>query len=257
MSAASSVVPASVIPVASELVHRIAARLSGGVLALETFEQHHLAQPLLDRLSRKAAPARARGHITMDDARPSDLGALTDRYMIIDTDPRAKNDKILDCHTAGNPGLRHQHTMAPDRHIVSDLDEVVDLRPLAYDGIAIGAAIDGTACTDLNVVLNDHAPNLRHLDMARGAHHVAKSVLANADARVNDHPITDQGVNDGTADPDRTITANPDRGPDDSGRTDQGSRPDLRARPNDGTRIDGDTTFQPCRGMDKGARRYT
>ena len=67
---------------------------------------------------------------------------------------------------AGNARLRHHDAMAANADIVADLDEVVDLGALADHGVADGAAVDGGAGADLDVVLDDDAADLRHLEVA-------------------------------------------------------------------------------------------
>src|SRR5215471_4830505 len=253
MSAASIVVPTSLIRLA--LVHRTSARLPGRVLALEAFKQHDLAQPLFDRLCGKAAVARSRRYVAVNDACSGDLGALTDRDMVVDADTGAKDHEILDCHTARNSGLRHQHAMTSNGNIVADLHQVVDLGALPYDGVAIGPSVDGAASADLDVVLNDDAPNLRHLHVAGGRHHISEPVLANVGAGVNDHAVTQQGMNDGTAGADRAIAADADGRSDDGVSGDQCAGADLGVGPYHGAGIGGEAVFDPGCGMDRGARR--
>ena len=53
--------------------------------------------------------------------------------------------------------------MLPDFHVVPDLDEIIDLGPLAYHGFAQGRAVNGRAGADLHVVLDSDNPDLRNL----------------------------------------------------------------------------------------------
>ena len=59
------------------------------------------------------------------------------------------------------PHLRHDDAMAPDRHVVADLDQIVDLGALADHGVADRAAVDGGAGADLDVVLDDDPADLQ------------------------------------------------------------------------------------------------
>ena len=56
--------------------------------------------------------------------------------------------------------------MPADRHIVTDLDLIVDFRAFADHGVAQTAAIDGRSGADLDVVLDQDAAGLRYLQMA-------------------------------------------------------------------------------------------
>ncbi len=73
--------------------------------------------------------------------------------------------------------------MTADDDVVGDLDEIVDLGPLADDRVAIGAAIDRRSGADLDVVLDDHAADLRRLEMPAGTHREPESVLTDVRRR--------------------------------------------------------------------------
>src|ERR1700737_3098392 len=64
--------------------------------------------------------------------------------------------------------------MAADFHVVRDLDQVVDLGPLADHGVADRAPVDGRIGADLDPILDDDAPDLRHLAVPSGTRQVAK-----------------------------------------------------------------------------------
>ncbi len=73
--------------------------------------------------------------------------------------------------------------MPADQHIVGDLHEIVDLGALADHGVADRAPIDRGVGADLDIVLDDDAADLRHLDVAGRSHHVAEAVLSDASSR--------------------------------------------------------------------------
>src|SRR5882757_6733551 len=89
-------------------------------------------------------------------------------------------------------GLGHQHRMAADDDVVADLHQIVDLRPLADHGVAVCAAVDRYAGANLDIVLNDHAPDLGHFEMPPRPKGEPEAVLSDMCAGMNDHAIADQ-----------------------------------------------------------------
>ena len=87
--------------------------------------------------------------------------------------PRATKSSIT--QEPETPDLGDDHAMAADDDVVADLHEIIDLRALADDRVAIGAAVDGRAGADLDVVLDDDAADLRHLEVAARAHARSRS----------------------------------------------------------------------------------
>src|SRR6202035_6159593 len=120
-----------------------------------------------------------------------------------DAGTRAKHSAVADGDVVGNAGLaRHHHiishldaaryadlrdndAVSPDRAVVADLHQIVDLGALADDGIAAGAAVDGRIGAYLHIVLNDDAAGLRDFFMALRARQIAKTVLADTGARMD------------------------------------------------------------------------
>src|ERR1700730_8842427 len=141
ISAVSSVVATSFMPPRSPVV----LGFRRGLVALvgthcQTLQRLHLAEPLPDRLGGSAAPDRSRRNVVLDDADRRDLGPLADRDMVVDSHPGGEHDEIPQRHAAGYSGLGHDDAMPADFHIVGDVDEVVDLGPLADDGVAVRSA---------------------------------------------------------------------------------------------------------------------
>ena len=74
--------------------------------------------------------------------------------------------------------------MPADGHIVADLDLVVDFGAFADHGVAQAAAVDGGSGADFDVVLDQDAAGLRHLQMAVGAEEDESiAVLSDAGSR--------------------------------------------------------------------------
>ena len=143
--------------------------------------------------------------------------------------------------------------MPADRDVVTNLHLIVDLGALADHGIAAGAAIDRRARTDLDVVLDNDAAELRNLDQAALARDEAEAVLADARPGVDRDTVADERVQDARARPHRALAADTDA------RTDHGIRPDHRAaadfgvRPDDGTRVGDNAVLEPRVRMHGGA----
>ena len=108
----------------------------------------------------------------------------------------AERGEIADHARSRDAGLRHQHRMTADDDVVADLHQVVDLRPLADHGIAVRAAIDRHAGADLDIVLNDDAPDLGHFEMPPRPKGEPEAVLSDMRAGMNDHPVADQRRDD-------------------------------------------------------------
>ncbi len=90
------------------------------------------------------------------------------------------------------PDCETRTAWRPDDDVVADLDQIVDFRALADDRIAVGASVDRRARADLDVVLYDDAPDLRHFEMSARTEGETEPVLSDMNARMNDHPIPDQ-----------------------------------------------------------------
>ena len=129
-----------------------------------------------------------------------------------------------------------------------DLDEIVDLRPLADDGIAVAAAVDGRVGADLDIVLDDHPPDLRHLQVPLGAGHEAETILSDANAGMDDDPVADQRMGDrdtgGEIDASRPIRT---PGPITVAGADHGPRPISAPAPDHGAGLDRDALLEPRR----------
>src|SRR5690348_11792683 len=173
------------------------------------FEHLHLPQPLLHRLGGSSAPASSRRHITAHNTDRRDLGTLADSHVIGYANAGAQCHKIFQGGTAGNPGLRHDDTVASDHHIVANLYQVVDLGALADYGVADSTAINRAAGPNLHVILDDHPADLRHLEMAAGAHQETEPVLADAAAGMDDDAVPNQRVSDRRAGTDCAIAPDP------------------------------------------------
>ncbi len=115
------------------------------------------------------------------------------------------------------------------------------------------AAVDRGVGADLDVVLDDHPADLRHLGVAAGAHHVAEPVLADPGARMHDHAVAHQGVDQRHMRADGAVAPDPDLRPDHRPGVNHRAGADLRARPDHRARIDRDAAFEPRARMNERA----
>src|SRR5579872_677638 len=134
--------------------------------------------------------------------------------------------------------------MPADHHVVGDLHQIVDFRPLADDRVAIGAAVDRRAGADLDIVLNDDAADLRHFRVAARPHGEAESVLADMDAGMDDDAVADQGAENRRAGADGAVAPDPDVRANDGVGADHRSGADFRAGPDHRAGIDHDSGFK-------------
>ena len=81
--------------------------------------------------------------------------------------------------------------MGADRHIMGDLDKVIDLGPLLDDGLAEGGPVDGNICAELNVILDRNASELGDLIMESLVLHVAETIASDNCSTMNDDSRTD------------------------------------------------------------------
>src|SRR2546423_2643739 len=93
----------------------------------EPLETRKLAQPLVNRLGANPTPARSRRHIAENSAECGNLRSFANGYVIHNAGTRSQHHEIFERHTAGDSGLRNHHAMTPDRGIVADLNQIVDL----------------------------------------------------------------------------------------------------------------------------------
>src|SRR6202035_1870783 len=168
------------------------------------------AQPLACRPSRKAVVAGAGRHVADHAGAGADHGAIADGDVVGNAGLSGHHHIIPDFDTARYADLRDNDAVSPDLAVVSDLHQIVDLGALADDGVAAGAAVDGRIGADLHIVLNDDAAGLRDFLMALRARQIAKTVLADTGARVDDDAIADQRMLDRRAGADRAIAADAD-----------------------------------------------
>src|ERR1700720_2338696 len=129
--------------------------------------------------------------------------------------------------------------MPADRHIVADLDLIVDFRALSDHRIAQAAAIDGRSGADLHAVLDQDAAGLRHLQMpALAEENEAIAILSDAAAGMDQDVVSDQRELNRAAGADIAIPADPDIGRDDGPGADHRSSADFNIWADHRERVD-------------------
>src|SRR5262249_54440373 len=136
---------------------------------------------------------------------------------------------------------------------VTDLNLIVDFGTLADHGVAQAAAVDGGARPDLDVVLDQHAPGLRNLQVPLGPkENKAIAVLPDAAARMDQHVVADQRALDGGARPDIAIPPDLDARADHGACADHRACADLDIGGDQGQRIDDHAIFEARGRIDDG-----
>src|SRR6516225_8332471 len=241
-------------PCLSVLILRFVVRLA--TTRGHTFERLDLPEPDLDRLGRGSAPTRTGRHVPSHDADGRDLGALADGHVSGYANACAQDDEVLQRGAPGNSGLSNQHTVPSNHHIVANLNEIVDLGTFADHGVADRPAVDGGTGADLDVVLNNHAPDLRNLQVTGCPHQKTEPVLADATARMDNHPVPDQRMRDRRPGPDVAVASDANARPHNHVGRDPCSGSDLGVGSNDSAGINGHSRLEACGGVQMRLRRY-
>ena len=82
--------------------------------------------------------------------------------------------------------------MGSDRHVMGDLDQIVDLGALLDDCLAECGSIDRDIRPELDVILDRDSAELGNFVMPSLVLHIAESVASDHRAAVNDHPRSDR-----------------------------------------------------------------
>src|SRR3974377_461082 len=143
-------------------------------------------------------------------------GALGDRNIAAYVDTRTQHHEVFKSRISCNSRLSNHQTVTSDADIVTDLNQIVDLGTFADHGIADGAAVDGGAGPNLDVVLDDDAPALRHFELTVCAPE-AETILAALAPRMNDHAVPDQRICNHRARTNREIAPKRQSSPDAGG----------------------------------------
>ena len=81
--------------------------------------------------------------------------------------------------------------MGADRHVMGDLDQVIDLGALLDQRLADGGSIDRNISAEFDVILDRDPAELRNLIVSSLILHIAESVASDNRAAVDDDPRAD------------------------------------------------------------------
>ena len=85
--------------------------------------------------------------------------------------------------------MTHDQAVLANLNVVCNVHQIVNLAPLSNDGWPKSAAVDGSVCANLHIVMNDDDPHLQHLAVPTFIKHIAVSIGANHCAGVNAHAV--------------------------------------------------------------------
>ena len=127
--------------------------------------------------------------------------------MVWKTGLTANYGAVADLGTASQANLGHNKTVGSDRHIVADLDQVIQFGTSTNPGLSQRAAIDAGTRPDLDIILDHYtsdgidanefsieAANFAgrdsRLDAAWFGRHISKAISSDRGICLNDHPVT-------------------------------------------------------------------
>ena len=143
----------------------------------------------------------------------------------------------------------------PIRASLAIVTSVADLGPLADDRVAVAAAIDDRIGTDLDIVLEDDAADLRDLQMGPVVRRrEGKTFAADPRTAADRDPVAEQRHDDRREWPDRRAPPDPHVRPDYAVGADDRPAADLGPRADHGAGVDDDVGFEARIGMDRHAR---
>jgi hypothetical protein len=131
--------------------------------------------PLADRARRNSAIVATSFQIVRDSRKASQPRTIPDPHMICDPHPTANDYKIAQYDATGGPRLTGKYAMTPHHRVVPDLHQIINFGTFPDDGIAKRPAVHSRIGANLYAVLNDHPPEMRHLEMAIEARGIAEA----------------------------------------------------------------------------------
>src|SRR6185312_9329411 len=95
-------------------------------IAHQSLHCNDLPEPLFGRLREMTTPAAIRRNIILDRAHRGDLRTIADVEVIIDPDFGPQRHVVANGQAACQTDLGGQEAAPADRHVVADLDLIVD-----------------------------------------------------------------------------------------------------------------------------------
>lgn len=120
-----------------------------------------------------------------------DNGLLPDLDMAGKTNLTSQRDIGSDAGASGYADLGTEYGMSTDLHIVSDLDEIIDLAPLPYHGATETGTVYGGIGAYLDIIPYLDNSRLGDLDVTAVLELIAETTGANNGSRLKDDPISE------------------------------------------------------------------
>src|SRR5262249_34541791 len=159
------------------------------VLLHQHLPQHRrLPVPLLDRDGRIPRNYCPRRDVVDHAAAAGELGAGADDDMVGNAAGAADDGAVLDGDGTGAARLSADDAGTADLHVVADLDQVIDHRPVADPCVAQRTAVDGGVGAELDIVADHHPAELRYAAQPFRAGHEAEALGADDGAGIDMHP---------------------------------------------------------------------
>jgi hypothetical protein len=130
-------------------------------------------------------------------------GPVADDHAVADADLSCECHALPDLRRSGDSDLSADDRVLPHGHVVTDLHQIVDLRPAPDPGFRQRRPVDAGIGPDVNVVFEHDDPDLRNTAVLPPVPYVAESVGAHDRAGQQAAPGTDPaaGGDDAHADP--------------------------------------------------------
>src|SRR5262249_37837132 len=146
------------------------------------------------------------------------------------------HDEIVKPGAPGDADLTCEDTTAANHDVVPDLDQIINYRARTDHGVVSGAAVDRRIGADIDIVPDQHTPQLWDLDRRLRVRSESEPVLADPNARMQHDPRADQAMAQCHVRPDAAIVADFDTGGDDGIRPDLATPAEPRTPPDDDIR---------------------
>ncbi|PPR22034.1 MAG: hypothetical protein CFH40_01437, partial [Alphaproteobacteria bacterium MarineAlpha10_Bin3] len=166
------------------------------------------------RHRRGAGDPRARRNVAHESRFGGDLRPRPDPQMPGNSDLGRDDDIIFQDRAAADANLRDNDASLSDTDVVTDLHKIINHRSVADHRVGAGTPVHGRVRADFDIVPDDHAAKLRHLDVPGGIDREAKATLPDPNARMNEGARTDIAMAERCIGANRRIGADLDRLPD-------------------------------------------
>ena len=131
------------------------------------------------------------GYILGNSGLGADNGPVANVHMIDDAGLTGEHDVVAGRARARDADLADEQIVPANAAIVSDLYEVVDLRPVSDPRGLKRSTVNRRASADFHVVAKFNMAELRNFDMATVMEPVAKAISADNRIRMNDDSVSD------------------------------------------------------------------